>query len=198
MIYYATKETMRQYQLTTPEQLSPEIAIPAMAVRDKERGNRIYEWGCKVFFFDGRKSLQVMHAKTKLVIFLVDLKQEELVWTGNMVANYLLELYKEDQAMCRALRNYFASSPLACFDKITDRSLIASMNAIQTRLIGDGALFYDYIENGILHTLKISRDVNQIPVAKADDEEWPVPWKLFSRVIKAHFGDTRKGSPMWS
>ena len=74
MIYYATKETLQRYKLKTPEQFESEMAPFVRAVVNRERGNRLFEWGCKLFYFDRRKCLQIMHFETKLVIFLVDLK----------------------------------------------------------------------------------------------------------------------------
>lgn len=133
MIYYATKETMQRYKLKTPEQLRPEIAPIAQAVIQRERGNRIYEWGCKLFYFDRRKCMQVMHFETKLVVFLVDLKMKDLEYAGSAVANYLLDMYMDDLEMQQALKAYFAASPFVCFDRITDKSIISSMNGIQTR-----------------------------------------------------------------
>ena len=52
VIYYATKETMQRYKLKTPDQLKAEIAPYAQAIVENERGNRLYEWGCKLFYFD--------------------------------------------------------------------------------------------------------------------------------------------------
>ena len=190
MIYYATKETMQRYKLKTPEQFQSEIAPLVQAVVQRERGNRIYEWGCKLFYFDRRKCLQVMHFETKLAVFLVDLKMKDLEHAANAVANYLMDMYSDDVQMRKALENYFASSPLVCFDKITDRSIIASMNAVQTRWAWDGYRFYDYIQNGILHTRRINREVNEMPVTRKVNgkEEWFVPYELFSQIIKQRFG----------
>ena len=190
MIYYATKETMQRYKLKTPEQLRPEIAPLVQAVVQRERGNRIYEWGCKLFYFDRRKCLQVMHFETKLVVFLVDLKMKDLEHAANAVANYLMDMYSDDVQMRKALENYFTASPLVCFDRITDRSIIASMNAVQTRWAWDGYRFYDYIQDGILHTRRINREVNEMPVTRKVNgkEEWFVPYELFSQTIKKRFG----------
>ena len=93
MIYYATKETLQRYKLKTPEQFESEMAPFARAVVNRERGNRLFEWGCKLFYFDRRKCLQIMHFETKLVIFLVDLKVKDLECVGDAVAHYLLDLY---------------------------------------------------------------------------------------------------------
>ena len=190
MIYYATKETMLRYKLKTPEQLSPEISPMAQAVVQRERGNRIYEWGCNFFYFDRRKCMQIMHFETKLVVFLVDLKIKDLEYAGNAVANYLLDMYADDLEMQQALKVYYASSPSVCFDRITDKSIISSMNEIQTRWAWDGYHFDDYIKDGVLHTRQINRDVNEMPVTRKvnEKEEWIVPYELFAQIIKKNFG----------
>lgn len=189
MIYYATKETIQRYKLKTPDQLKAEIAPYAQAIVEKERGNRLYEWGCKLFYFDRRKSLQVMHFETKLVVFLINLKMDELKFSGDAVAHYLLDMYSSDEGMQEALMRYFAAAPFVCFDKITDRSIISSMNNVQTRWAWDGYHFYDYIKDGILHTKQINRDVNKMPVTRKVDgkEEWFIPYDLFAKTIKKHF-----------
>ena len=190
MIYYATKETMQRYKLKTPELFQSEIAPLVQAVVQRERGNRIYEWGCKLFYFDRRKCLQLMHFETKLVVFLVDLKMKDLEHAANAVANYLMDMYSDDVQMRKALESYFTASPLVCFDRITDRSIIASMNTVQTRWAWDGYRFYDYIQNGILHTRRINREVNEMPVTRKVNgkEEWFIPYELFSQTIKKRFG----------
>ena len=38
----------------------------------------------------------------------------------DMVAQYLLNLYKDDNDMQKAFEKYFASDSIACFDKITN------------------------------------------------------------------------------
>lgn len=189
MIFYATKETIQRYKLKTPDQLKAEIAPYAQAIAQRERGNRLYEWGCKLFYFDRRKCLQVMHYETKLVIFLVDIKIKELEFAVNAIPQYLMDMYSSDVFMQRALERYFASAPIVCFDKITDRSIIASMNGIQNRWAWDGYRFYDYIQDGILHTKKINRDVNEMPVTRKINgkEDWFVPYDLFADTIKMHF-----------
>lgn len=190
MIFYATKQTMDRYKLKPPEQLDTETAVFAQAIAKRERGNRMFEWGCKLFYFDRRKCLQFMHFETKLVVFLVDLKMKDLKNSASAVANYLLDMYAEDAAMQQALENYFAASPLVCFDRITDRSIISGMNSVQSRWAIDGYYFYNYLQDGILHTRRINRDVNKTPQMRRVDgkEEWIFPYALFAQTIKEHFG----------
>ena len=130
-----------------------------------------------------------MHFETKLVVFLINLKMDELKFSGDAVAHYLLDMYSSDEGMQEALMRYFAAAPFVCFDKITDRSIISSMNNVQTRWAWDGYHFYDYIKDGILHTKQINRDVNKMPVTRKVDgkEEWFIPYDLFAKTIKKHF-----------
>lgn len=190
MIYYATKETMQRYKLKTPDEFTSENAPIAQMIVQREKGNRLYEWGCKLFYFDRRKCLQVMHFETKFVIFLIDLKMKDLEFSANAVAQYIMDMYSADKKMQKALERYFASSPYVCFDKIIDRSIIASMNSIQTRWAMDGYRFYDYVKDGVLYTKQINRDVNHFPTTRkvGDKEEWIIPYELFSETIKRQFG----------
>ena len=80
-------------------------------------GNSIYEWGCKLFYFDRRKCQQFVHFKTRLVIFLVDVKIADIEHAADMVAQYLLALYNDDKDMQKSLEKYFASAPI-CKRKI--------------------------------------------------------------------------------
>lgn len=189
MIFYATKETMLRYKLKTPEEMDQSMLPLAQEILQKERGTRIYEWGCKLFYFDRRKCLQVMHFETKLVIYLMDFKMADLEYAGDAVAHYLMDMYAADRDMCRALKAFFVSAPIVIFDRITDRSMITSMNGMLNRWAFDGYRFYDYISDGILHTKQINRDVNEIPVTVTVDgkKEWIVPYEYFAQTIKKRF-----------
>ena len=47
MIFYAAKETLERYKLKTHDQISEPMRPFVKAIIEKERGNFIYEWGCK-------------------------------------------------------------------------------------------------------------------------------------------------------
>ena len=91
--------------------------------------------------------------------------------------------------MQKSLEKYFASAPIACFDKITNRSIIAKLNHIQSDWTWDGYRFYEYIRDGILHTKEINRDVNDCPFSTKDSgkENWHIPYRYFAEVIKEAF-----------
>lgn len=198
MVYYATRQTMQRYKIKTLDEIfagevTPEEARFLAKVR-QESGNRLYEWGCKLFYFDGRKSLQLMHFETRLVIFLIDLKQKELEFAPDAAAHYLMDLYAADAKMVCALERYFASASFVWFDRLTNQSIIASMNHMQSGWALDGYRFYDYIRDGILHTKEINRDVNKLPFPRKINgkKEWIVPCQLFEEKIKKAFGE-----PAW-
>lgn len=91
---------------------------------------------------------------------LVDVKVADLENVGDMMAHYLIELYKTDKQMTKALKKMFEENPITCFEKLTDKSAIATLNTTQSRFADDGYRFYEFIRDGILHTLEINHAVN--------------------------------------
>ena len=160
MIIYATKQTFERYKLKLPKELTPPINEIAETVIENERGNKILEWGAKLFYFDKKKCIQVVNFASKLTLFLVDVKVTDLENVGDMMAHYLLELYKTDKQMTEALKKMFEANPITCFEKLTDKSAIATLNTTQSRFADDGYRFYEFIRDGILHTLEINHAVN--------------------------------------
>ena len=191
MIFYATKETLERYKLKTPEQMSEPMRPIVKAVIEKEQGDPMYEWGCKLFHFDRRKCLQIIHFKTRLVIFLVDIKMADVEHVPDMVAQYLFTIYESDKEMQKALEKYFASSPVVCFDRITNRSIIARLNHIQSSWAWDGQRFCEYVRGGILYTKEINRDVNNYLLSTKENgkTEYRLPYRCFEEIIKKEFGN---------
>jgi hypothetical protein len=74
-------------------------------VIEKESGDKLLEWGAKLFYFDRRKCIQVVNFASKFTLFLIDIKVIDLENVGDMMAHYLLELYKSDREMTKALGN---------------------------------------------------------------------------------------------
>ena len=160
MIIYVTKQTFQRYKLKLPNELTPPLNQIVEAVIQKESGDKILEWGAKLFYFDKRKCIQIVNFASKLTLFLVDIKLADLGNVGDMIARYLLELYKTDKQMTGALKRMFETNPITCFEKLTDKSVIATLNTTQSRFADDGYRFYEFIRDGILHTLEINHAVN--------------------------------------
>ncbi len=160
MIFYLTKLTLERYKLKLPHEMAPPTNQIVESLMAKERGNELLEWGGKIFYFDRRKCVQLANFASKFTLFLMDLKVADMNEIGNIVAQYLLELYKEDAEMCGCLERMFSEAPYCTVDRLTNRSIIATLNHTQRSFAWDGYRFYDYMQDNILHTIQINRDVN--------------------------------------
>ncbi len=160
MIIYVTKQTRERYKLKMPQELSPPKDFYTKMLVLKESGDEILEWGCKLFYFDGRKCVQLVNFASKFTVFLCDIKVADMNTLGDRLANYLLEMFKDDTLMYHCIEKMLEESPLFCFDKLANKSIISTLNKNQLDFAFDGYRFYDYIDNGILRTLQINHDVN--------------------------------------
>lgn len=188
MIIYATNETMKRYKLKCPNEIiSPEIKEINRSIIEKEKDDPLYAWGMKLFYFDGRKCIQFINAQTRIAVFLFFKNMADRGMFLNDVAHYLLWLYDDDLEMQDALKRYYASSPLATFDKITDRSLISVLNYNERCFLNVGKR---YIENGVLQTKKINRGVaNYLTTVTINGKnEYVVPKEFFREAIMKRFG----------
>ena len=79
MIIYATKQTVDRYGMTMPENIQNPIIRPlVLKTYNNEKGDRLLEWGAKLFYFDHRKCLQICNFASKLTVVLVDIKKSDL------------------------------------------------------------------------------------------------------------------------
>ena len=160
MIIYVTKETSDKYKLKLPKDLKPPLDELARAVIEKEAGDRLCEWGGKLFYFDRRKCIQIVNFASKFTLFLVDVKLSDLPNLGAYIAEYIFDIYSEDKEMLSALERMFEDHRYMCFSKLTDKSIISTLNSTQSRFAEDGYRFYDFISDGVLHTKDINRKIN--------------------------------------
>ena len=162
MIIYATKQTVDRYGIKMPENLQdPFMRQMTLAVYNREKDDRLLEWGAKLFYFDHRKCIQVCNFASKFTIVLVDIKKADLEIVGDLVAKYLLDIYSDNKRMTALLNRHFKEHPLVCFAKLTDRKTISTMNRFQSVYLEDGYRLYDFIENGILKTIILNREINR-------------------------------------
>lgn len=160
MILYATKQTIKDLNIPMLEDLSQLNKIMAQEVIEEQTNDRLLEWGLKIFYFDNRKCVQAINYASKLTIFLFDIKEEEIEYIANGIAIYLMDIYEKDKNTIKILEKFFEDYPACAFSKITDRSIIASLNHNQFEFADDGYVFYDYIENGILKSKEINKKFN--------------------------------------
>ena len=160
MILYATAKTMQRYKLKTSNELSPEMPLLAHATIERDAGSMLREWGIKLFYFDGRKCLQAVNFASKLTLFLFDIKIGDLENIGPLMVEYMLDLYQDDPEMIKCLRQMFEQDRFIAFAPLKNRSMISTLNMTQLDYAFDGRRFWEYVENGVLHTRRINRDVN--------------------------------------
>jgi len=160
MIFYATKETVERLRIQTIDKLSDKSKLIAQTIIDNQSEDNLLEWGMKLFYFDRRKCLQVMNFASKFTIFIFDVKVNDMDNIPNIVATYLIELYKDDEIVIKLLKRLFSNYSLCAFSKLTDRSIISSLNHNQFEFALDGYQFFEYINNGVLNTIQINKDVN--------------------------------------
>lgn len=160
MIIYTTKLMRERYKIKMPEEyvLNKDVVE---AILNKDGGDRMHEWGAKLFYFDKRKCIQLCHFASKLTIYLCDIKVGDLANVGTYLSMYLYDLYSDDELVINLMDRLFNETPVVCFSKLTDRSIISTLNRTQIDFAWDGYLFYDYIENGILKGRDINRRVNE-------------------------------------
>ncbi len=192
MIIYATKQTAERYKLKMPEELSdPTMRSVACTVYEKERGDRLLEWGAKLFYFDRRKCIQICNFASKFTIILVDIKLHDLEYVGNTLAQYMLDIYSGDKEMTALLKRFFREYPLVCFAKLTDRKTIAALNHLQSHYLEDGYRLYNYFEGNVLQTRRLNREINrEYPVTEKVDGkmQYFFPAEKFAELLKKRYG----------
>lgn len=160
MILYATKQTIEELDIPMPDELSTFNRIMANKVINEQTDDSLLEWGLKYFNFDGRKCVQSVNFASKLGIFLFDIKNNEIQWIANGIAIYLKDIYSKDLEMQKLLDKFFEEYPVCVFSKLTNRSIIASLNHNQSIYADDGYRFYEYIQDNVLNSKKINKDFN--------------------------------------
>lgn len=160
MILYATTQTIQRYKLKMLNELSPEMYSLAFATIKRDTGSMLREWGIKLFYFDGKKCLQVVNFASKLTLFLFDIKIGDLANLGSLMAEYILDLYQDDSEMIKCLHQMFEQDQCIAFAPLKNRSMISTLNLTQSDYTFDSQRFWEYVENGILHTRSVNRDIN--------------------------------------
>lgn len=191
MIIYATKQTVDRYEIKMPEDFQdPIMRRIVLDVYNHEKGDRLLEWGAKLFYFDRRKCIQVCNFASKFTVVLVDIKKADLEAVGDYVARYLMDIYSDDKKLTALLERHFKVHPLVCFAKITDRKIISTMNRFQSIYLEDGYRLYDFIENGILKTRELNRKINNdyLVREKVDGRtQYYFPAEKFAELLKDYY-----------
>lgn len=190
MIFYATKQTIDRYKIKMSNEMSPLFKETSNMIIERETNDPLLEWGLKLFYFDRRKCIQAMNFASKLTIFIFDVKVDDIYEIGNTIAIYLLDLYRDDKNMITLLNKLFSDSPICVFSKLTNRSIISSLNRNQSDYALDGYRFFEYIENGILKTKEINHDVNFnwfVTLRVSNKPEYILPGEQFKTLLQNRY-----------
>lgn len=193
MIIYATRQMMKDYGLKAPEEMiDKSSAVIARKVADKEKDDALLKWAAKSFYFDGRMSVIFMNFATKLTVVCPDFAYEDTAYMGNALANYLFEIYRGHTGMRRLLEKFFDDHKIAAFDKLTDRSMISTLNNRVLADLANGERLYDYIKidaksgKSILHSIELNKDINwarPIVIEIDGKKEYPYPAEYFETLL---------------
>ena len=186
MILYATKQTIKDLDIPMPEELSDFNNIMAKNIIKEQTDDKLLEWGLKVFYFDGRKCVQAVNFASKMAIFLFDIKNDEIQWIANGIAIYLNEIYSKDKKMLNLLERFYKEYPACAFSRLTNKSIIASLNHNQFEFADDGYRFYNYIKNNILNSKRINNDFNWDNLTTATingKKEYVYPAEYFRKLL---------------
>ena len=189
MILYITKKTKDRFNIPLYSELTDELELLARNILVKEQDD-IFKWGVKIFYFDRRKCLQIMNFASKVSIFLIDIKVQDVKEISNMLAHYLKIIYEDDLEVVELLDRYFKETPISFFDTLKDRSVIGSLNHNERYFLEGGYRLYDFIENGTLHTIRINKQFNfgYIVGKKSNGKtEYIVPGEEFKKMLSQRY-----------
>ena len=189
MILYITKKTKDRFNIPLYSELTDELELLARNILVKEQDD-IFKWGVKIFYFDRRKCLQIMNFASKVSIFLIDIKVQDVKEISNMLAHYLKIIYEDDLEVVELLDRYFKETPISFFDTLKDRSVIGSLNHNERYFLEGGYRLYDFIENGTLHTIRLNKQFNfRYIVGKKSNgkTEYIVPGEEFKKMLSQRY-----------
>ena len=197
MIIYATKKTFERYELKMPEEMkNPLVAAASKATIERESGDRLCEWGAKLFYFTGKKCLLLTNFETKLCIVLVDFKVGNLAEIGNWIVTYLIELYKNDKEMLDCMEILFAEHPACCFSRLKDKVAISVLNHAESDYLFYGNRLYDFLEGNVLQTKKPVYNMNFDRLIGYKDENgskyYEFPGVKFREAMIKRYGNRAK------
>ena len=160
MILYLTQKTIDTYRIKMPYEISKPLSQFVKIILEKETDNSMFEWGGKLFYFNRRKCLQIIHFASKLTLFLMDIKAKDIENLGDIIVDYIYELYKDRPNVVKKLKYFFEASPILCVNKIVNKSIIYTLNHTEIFFAQYGDRFFDYVQDNILNIDKINYDIN--------------------------------------
>lgn len=160
MIIYLTKESRERLNIPLTSEMRTDIKLFAEKVIEKESGDKLLEWGAKLFYFDRRKCLQIVNFASKLTLILIDIKVSDIVDIPNIMSMYMFEIYKNDLFTTKLLKRFFKENPFVAYSALKDKSIISTLNHTQSTYLEDGYRLYEFIENNVMQSKKLNYKIN--------------------------------------
>jgi hypothetical protein len=139
--------------------------------------------------FDENRCIQLTNFASKFTVFLIRWEESDLHDLPQYMMEYIFRIYEGDKEMERCVRCMLQETGGACFSNLTDRSMITIMNHIQRDVAFDGYRFYDYISDGIMHTMQINKDMN-FKWYPSKSIGFKFPGEYFRELITERYADT--------
>lgn len=190
MIIYLTKESRERLNIPLTSEMKTDMKLLAEKIIERESGDKLLEWGAKLFYFDRRKCLQVVNFASKLTLILIDIKVKDTFDIPNFMAMYMQEIYKDDALMTKLLKRFFEENPFAAYSALKDKSIISTLNHTQNGYLEDGYRFYEFIENNTMQSKKLNYKINfdWIFTGKVDGKtDYFVSGEKFAELLKERY-----------
>lgn len=131
------------------------------SVISSEQGNALCEWGLKLFYLNGMKCLQAMNYASKFTVVLCNVRKADLKDVGNLIADSMLKVYEQDSETYEALVKIVRSHPIVAWDKMTNKTVLSSMNIIEEGFLTNPDFYDKFIDkNGNLDCLSMNTWLN--------------------------------------
>ena len=139
MIIYVTKKTAERFGIDMSMDGVPEPnASIIKALLERDTGSLLREWGANLFYFNGKKCLQVVNFASKFTLFIFDIKKSELQYIGSAIMGYLFTLFEGDDEMIECLERMQRHDMIAIFEPLKNKSMIATLNHNMQDFAWDG------------------------------------------------------------
>ena len=190
MIIYPTKQTIERFNIPMFEELDDLGKAISAQVISKEQNDPLIQWGCKLFYFDRRKCLQVVNFASKFTLILIDVKVKDIADIPNFMAMYMFDIYKNDLVTTKLLKRFFQEYPFVAYSALKDKSIITTLNHTQRVYLEDGYRLYEFIENNVMQSKKLNYKINfdWIFTSKVDGEtDYFVSGEKFAELLKKRY-----------
>ena len=190
MIIYGTKQTLADFQLKLPHQMTAQSRQLIGRLKAKQGGDSLHEWGAKVFYFEYLRSIQLCNFASKFTLVIVGVTDAQIAQIAEIIFGYLDDIYADDPEMLKLIDRYAEDNQVTYFDKMTNRSIMATMNNFQTNYLLDGDRIYDFTEGNKIRTRVLNKEINRnhlVTIKTGKKKDYVFPAEQFKKLLKARY-----------